>query len=99
MKLITVNSATKTSTAGLLELSITADLEDGAGEQVLPFGYAPGDPYGLGPAVQAWMEAHPDFPVAAYVPVPEAETPEITDQQLLEQLKELVAELKKRGLV
>lgn len=98
MKLITVNSAAKTATTGLLELSITADLEDGVGEQILPFGYAPGDPYGLGPAVQAWMEAHPDFPVADYVEAA-AGPPEISDRHLLEQFKDIAAELKKRGLI
>lgn len=68
MMLISVDSAKKTAIDGAISLMITADLEDGAGNQSLPYGWVVGDPHGLGPDVDAWMAAHPDFPVADYVP-------------------------------
>ncbi len=30
--------------------------------------YRPDDPYGLSPTVGEWIQAHPDFPIAPYVP-------------------------------
>lgn len=73
MKLLSVESAKKTSTPGMLELQITADLKDGTGAQLLPYGWSPDihDPFGLYPQIDEWMAAHPDFPVTDYIaPVP-----------------------------
>jgi len=67
MQLISVDSARHSEAEGAVALTITADLDDGAGNQSLPFGWVVGDPHGLGPQVDAWMAAHPDFPIAAYV--------------------------------
>ena len=74
MQLISVNSAKHTATP-LLELAITADLGDGAGPQPLPYGWAPGDPHGLGPQIDAYMAANPSFPIAAYSPPPPSTNP------------------------
>lgn len=65
MDLISVDSARHTAGAAF-ELTVTADLGDGP--QSVPYGWLAGDPNGLGPQVDAWMAAHPDFAVAAYVP-------------------------------
>lgn len=67
MQLISVDTAKHTASTAL-ELAITADLDDGAGAQSLPYGWLAGDPHGLGPQIDAWMAAHPDFPIADYVP-------------------------------
>lgn len=67
MELISVDSAGKTAAHGVLVLSVTADLADGTGPQSLPYGWTACDPHGLGPQIDAWMDAHPDFPVADYV--------------------------------
>lgn len=66
MELISVDSARHTASAAL-ELSIT--YTDDAGEQRSdPYGWIAGDPHGLGPQIDERMAAHPEFPVADYVP-------------------------------
>lgn len=70
MKLISVDSAIYTAFAGAVDLMLTADLEDGAGNQPLPYTWVKGDPYGLGPQVDAFMSVYPTFPIAAYSPLP-----------------------------
>lgn len=67
MDLVSVDSATHTA-GNALALVVTTDLGDGAGAQSLPYGWVVGDPHGLGPQVDAWMAAHPDFAIGAYVP-------------------------------
>jgi len=66
MQLINVLSATYTAIDGWLDLSIEADLGNGA--VTIPFTYAPGDTNGLGPQVAAWLAANPEFPIGDYVP-------------------------------
>lgn len=68
MQLVSVDTCAYTATAGLYALTVTADLGDDNGSQSLPYGWASGDPHGLGPQIDAWMTAHPDFPIADYVP-------------------------------
>lgn len=71
MQLRSVDSATETSVGGVMELSITADLGDGNGTvSGIPYGWdqTVRDPHGLYPQVDAWMAAHPDFAIGAYVP-------------------------------
>jgi hypothetical protein len=84
MKLISVDAAAHTALDGVLTLVITADLDDGAGPQSLPYGWIVGDPHGLGPQVDAWMAAHPDFPIAAYVApvIPPAQIDDETNRRM-----------------
>lgn len=66
MELVSVDSAKHTASAAL-ELTVT--YVDDAGEQRSdPYGWLAGDPFGLGPQIDEWMAAHPDFSVANYVP-------------------------------
>lgn len=70
MELISVDGAKHTASEGMIELSITADLDDGAGTvAAIPYGWNQNlrDPHGLYPQVDAWMAAHPDFQIADYV--------------------------------
>lgn len=39
------------------------------------YGWRRGDPHGLGPQIDAWMDAHPDFPVQEADPVTHAAEP------------------------
>lgn len=68
MELVSVDSAAATATSGVLSLVVTADLGDDAGPQQMPYGWAAGDPYGLGPQLDAWFAANPNFPVGSYTP-------------------------------
>jgi hypothetical protein len=77
MKLISVQSAQR-NLVGTVDLMITADLEDGAGEQPLPFTWSADDPHGLGPAVTGYMAAHPDLPIAEALPAPNVEAAKAT---------------------
>jgi hypothetical protein len=68
--LISVDSATHTTIDGLLELSITADLDDGNGNTSgIPYGWSNtiNDHHGIYPQVSTWMAANPNFPIADYV--------------------------------
>lgn len=67
MHLVSIDSAAATRVDGELELSLTA-LDSEGQTVVLPYGYQPGDPHGLGPQLDAWFAANPDFPVEGYVP-------------------------------
>lgn len=62
MRLISVDSARRNN-VGSIDLVLTADLEDGQGEQVFPFTWSPDDPHGLAPAVTDFMTANPGFPI------------------------------------
>lgn len=45
---------------GIYVLDLMADLEDGAGPQRLDnHCYRPNDPFGLGPLIKSWLQAHP----------------------------------------
>lgn len=65
MILVSVERAQHTATEGTVNLVLTADLEDGAGPQSLPYTWIVGDPYGLGPQIDTYMTAHPGFPISA----------------------------------
>ncbi len=67
MQLLEVHSATK-HVSGAIDMQIRVEV-DGV-EKSLPFSYCPGDPYGLGPAIDRWWAEHPDFPVES-APAPE----------------------------
>jgi hypothetical protein len=58
-----VRSAAATATAGLYELQVVADLEDGNGEQTLPYGWDQNvrDPHGIYPQVDAYLTANPNI--------------------------------------
>lgn len=55
MKLKSILTAAATAQANVFDLRIIADLEDGAGDQTLPFTFDPADKFGLGPQVKAAM--------------------------------------------
>ncbi len=65
MILISVDSAQYTTTQGLINLAVTANLDDGKGVVPLAYAWAVGDPNGLGPQVDTYMAAHPGFPISA----------------------------------
>lgn len=66
MELLSVIDATATAADGVLNLTVTLT-DDSGQEQTWPYGYVPGDPHGLGPQLDAWRAANPNFPVAPYV--------------------------------
>lgn len=65
MNLISIESAVNTQHAGAVDLVLTADV--GNGPEQMPYTWIVGDPHGLGPKVDAWMVAHPNFTISAYV--------------------------------
>ncbi len=67
MKLVSVESAAHTAFANAIDLMLTADIGDGAGNQSLPYTWIAGDPHGLGPQIDAFMAANPAFPIGPYV--------------------------------
>jgi hypothetical protein len=78
MQLIDVLSATYTQHGpGVVDCVIVADLDDGYGVAEYGFTLTRWDDFGLSPDVNAWMAAHPDFPVADYVPPPPSDVPQI----------------------
>lgn len=79
MQLIDIHSATATATVDALELDLSFT-DDAGAEQRVPYGWIAGDPHGLGPQVDAWMAAHPDFPVTPYV-APPAPIPDLAPYQ------------------
>lgn len=58
-------TATASPTAFMVRCNITDDLGD---TYDTDFSYNTSDPYGLGPAIKAWLAANPDFPIGPYVP-------------------------------
>lgn len=74
MELLSVIDATATSEEGVLNL--TVKYRDRGQERTEPYGYRPGDPFGLGPQLDAWRAAQPGYPIAPYV-VPEPTVDEL----------------------
>lgn len=66
MELISVDSAKRTDGTAI-ELAVTYT-DDAGVQRSDPYGWVVGDIYGLGPQIDAWMAARPDFPIADYVP-------------------------------
>lgn len=71
MKLKSILSVATTAQAGLLDLMVIADLEDGHGDRRLPFSFEPSDNFGLGPQVKdalpAWLASNTPMPYVAPV--------------------------------
>lgn len=72
MNLITIKAAKQSRITGWLELTITANLGEGA--QDYPYTYNPAENEGLNPEVTAWLMANPAFPISPADPAP-APTP------------------------
>lgn len=72
MNLVTIKTAKQSRITGWLELTITADLGEGA--QDYPYTYNPAENEGLNPEVTAWLMANPAFPIADADPVPPPST-------------------------
>lgn len=63
MKLISVDTAEPSpNVAGVTRMTITVDFEDGSPPKSVPFGYHPGDPYGITPQVTEWLADNPTPP-------------------------------------
>lgn len=77
MKLLQVYSA-KHHASGSIDMQIRAEIEGVAMD--IPFSYRSGDSQGLGPALDAWWGANPNFPVANADPPPD---PSVIDQEML----------------
>lgn len=69
MNLVTIKAAKQSPITGWLELTITADLGEGA--QDYPYTYNPAENEGLNPEVTAWLMANPAFPISPADPAPE----------------------------
>lgn len=65
MDLLSVIDATATADEGVLNL--TVKYRERGQEYTVPYGYRPGDPFGLGPQLDAWRVAQPGYPIAPYV--------------------------------
>lgn len=63
-ELVDVLSKRLTTTPELYDLKITVTRNGGEGGYLeLPYGWRRGDPHGLGPVLDRWMDEHPHFPV------------------------------------
>lgn len=72
MNLVTIKAAKQSRITGWLELTITADLGDGA--QDYPYTYNPAENEGINPEVTAWLMANPAFPIGPADPAPAPST-------------------------
>jgi len=98
MKLLSVLSASETTTE-CLELNV-AYLDDAGASQTVPYGWAPGDPHGLGPQIDEWMAAdHPGLVVSKYqASLPTAEQNEAEKAELLKSVAAGVQRLRELGV-
>lgn len=97
MRLISVDSAKHTASIAI-DLVVTY-ADDEANQRSDPYGWGAGDPYGLGPQIDEWMAAHPDFPIADYVPPPAPpEPPAETQEELLATITDSLAKLRAMGV-
>jgi hypothetical protein len=69
MRLLEVLSA-KHHYTGNIDMEIRAEIN--GVERTDPYGYRPGDPYGLGPQLDAWWAENKKFPIAPADPAPES---------------------------
>lgn len=101
MLLLDVISATYTQHgAGVVDLVIHADLEDGSGPQDYPFTLTSWDDFGLSPEINVWMAANPNFEPTPYVapPAPPPVDPEIEKQELLASVQASLTRLRDLGM-
>lgn len=75
MNLVTIKAAKQSRITGWLELTVTADLGEGA--QDYPYTYNPAENEGLNPDVTAWLMANSAFPIADADPVPPPSTDDL----------------------
>lgn len=99
MELLSIESATYTQFPEAMNLVLTADIDDGKGPQSLPYTWIAGDPFGLGPQVDAWM-AENSMPVAPYArpPEPLPVDPEVAQAASIAIIKDELAKLKALGI-
>lgn len=97
MKLISVSNGRKTAWADVVNYTVVADLEDGAGVQTLDFSYSSSDMFGLAPQLGEYLATNA-VPVVDYVAPPLEASAGPTEGQLLATISDAVDKLRTMGI-